>query len=63
MLELRAAVRDSADEAAVPLLLNLGHWLPQLQSADLIPLMSETDGEGRRRRSPGPTSSRPYQPT
>jgi hypothetical protein len=60
---VRAAVRASADEAAVPLLLNFGHWLPQLQSADLITLMPGTDGEGRRRRSPGPTSSRPYQPT
>src|SRR3954471_22956886 len=35
---LRGAVGDYADEAAVLLLINFGHWLPQLQSADLIAL-------------------------
>jgi hypothetical protein len=43
---LRAAVGDYADEAAVLLLLNFGHWLTQLASAGLITLMPETEGEG-----------------
>ncbi|MGY2080477.1 hypothetical protein [Modestobacter sp. SYSU DS0657] len=33
---LRAAVGDYAAEAAVLLLANDGHWLPRLQTADLI---------------------------
>jgi hypothetical protein len=44
---LRAAFGDYADEAAILLLINFGHWLPQLQSADLITLTPEVDGEGR----------------
>jgi hypothetical protein len=35
---LRGAVGDYADEAAMLLLINFGHWLPQLQSAALITL-------------------------
>jgi hypothetical protein len=42
---LSGAVGDYADEAAV-LLLNFGHWLTQLASADLITPMRETDREG-----------------
>lgn len=60
---LRAAVGDYADEAAVLLLLNFGHWLTQLQSADLITLMPETDGErlwAQISRSDGPTSKGPF---
>ena len=41
---LRAAVGDYADEAAVLLLINLGHWLAQLQSAGLISLVPDDDG-------------------
>ena len=41
---LRAAVGDYADEAAVLLLSNFGHWLPQLQSAGLITLLQDVDG-------------------
>jgi len=44
---LRAAFGDYADEAAILLLINFGHWLPQLQSADLITLTPEVDGDGR----------------
>ena len=43
---LRAAVGDYADEAAVLLLVNGGHWLPRLQAADLITLVLDLDGEG-----------------
>src|SRR4051794_23389024 len=43
---LRAAVGDYTDEAAVLLLLNFGHWLPQLVSADLITLAPDIDGDG-----------------
>jgi hypothetical protein len=43
---VRGAVGDYADEAAVLLLLNFGHWLTQLASAGLITLMPETEGEG-----------------
>lgn len=43
---LRAAVGDYADEAAVLLLVNCGHWLPRLQTADLITLLPDLDGEG-----------------
>ena len=35
---LRAAVGDCADEAAVLLLIDFGHWLPQLQSAGPLPV-------------------------
>jgi hypothetical protein len=35
---LRAAVGDYTAEAAILLLANFGHWLPQLQTADLISL-------------------------
>src|SRR3954454_24787510 len=42
---LRAAVGDYVDEAAFLLLLNFGHWLPQLASAGLITLSPQTDGE------------------
>ncbi|MFL6116989.1 MAG: hypothetical protein ACJ786_37400 [Catenulispora sp.] len=44
---LRGAFGDYADEAAILLLINFGHWLPQLQSADLITVAPEVDGEGR----------------
>jgi hypothetical protein len=40
---LRAAVGDYAAEAAVLLLANSGHWLPQLQAARLITIA--LDGE------------------
>jgi hypothetical protein len=43
---VRGAVGDYTDEAAVLLLINFGHWLPQLQSADLITLVPEVEGEG-----------------
>jgi CO dehydrogenase/acetyl-CoA synthase delta subunit len=43
---LRAAFGDYADEAAVLLLLNHGHWLSQLRSADLITLAPDIDDEG-----------------
>src|SRR3954447_22771220 len=43
---LGAAVGDYADEAAVLLLINFGHWLPQLASADLITLAPDIDGDG-----------------
>jgi hypothetical protein len=41
---LRAAIGDYADEAEVLLLINFGHWLPQLQSAGLITLAQDIDG-------------------
>ena len=37
------AVGDYADEAAVLLVINSGHWLPQLQFADLITLVPDID--------------------
>ena len=43
---LRAAVGDYAAEAAVLLLANFGHWLPQLQAAGLITLVGDVDGDG-----------------
>lgn len=43
---LRGAVGDYADEAAVLLLINFGHWLSQLQSADLITVVPEPSGDG-----------------
>lgn len=43
---LRGAVGDYADEAAVLLLINFGHWLIQLQAADLITLVPDLEGEG-----------------
>jgi hypothetical protein len=38
---LRAAVGDYSAEAAVLLLANAGHWLPQLQAAGLISLLDD----------------------
>jgi hypothetical protein len=43
---LRAAVGDYAVEAAVLLLADSGHWLPQLQAAGLIALDGDVDGGG-----------------
>ena len=43
---LRAAVGDYSAEAAVLLLANAGHWLPQLRGAGLICLLGDVDGEG-----------------
>ncbi|WP_138760835.1 hypothetical protein [Modestobacter altitudinis] len=43
---LRAAVGDYAVEAAVLLLANSGHWLPQLQSAGLIAIALDGDADG-----------------
>ena len=43
---LRGAVGDYADEAAALLLINFGHWLPQLQSADLITLTPDPEEHG-----------------
>ncbi len=43
---LRAAVGDYAAEAAVLLLAGAGHWLPQLQAADLIALVDVDDPAG-----------------
>jgi hypothetical protein len=40
---LRAAVGDYAAEAAVLLLVNSGHWLPQLQAAGLIAIALDGD--------------------
>jgi hypothetical protein len=45
---VHGAFGDHADEAAVLLLINFGHWLPQLQSADLITLAPDIDGDGLR---------------
>ena len=44
--QLRAAVGDYSAEAAVLLLANAGHWLPQLQAAGLVCLLDDVDGEG-----------------
>jgi hypothetical protein len=43
---LRAAVGDYSAEAAVLLLANAGHWLPQLQATGLVCLLDDVDGEG-----------------
>ena len=43
---LRAAVGDYAAEAAVLLLANSGHWLPQLQTAGLIAIALDGDDTG-----------------
>ena len=43
---LRAAVGDYAVEAAVLLLANSGHWLPQLQGAGLIAIALDGDADG-----------------
>jgi hypothetical protein len=43
---VRGAVGNYADEAAVLLLINFEHWLPQLRSADLISLAPDADDEG-----------------
>jgi hypothetical protein len=43
---MRGAVGDYADEAAVLLLINSGHWLPQLQVSDLITLVPDIDRDG-----------------
>src|SRR3954468_14184011 len=59
---LRGAFGDYADEAAILLLINFGHWLPQLQSADLITSLRRSTVKDGGPRSPGPTSSRPSPP-
>lgn len=43
---LRAAVGDYSAEAAVLLLIDSGHWLPQLQAAGLIALALDDDALG-----------------
>ena len=43
---LRAAVGDYSAEAAVLLLVNSGHWLPQLQAAGLIAIALDDDALG-----------------
>jgi hypothetical protein len=43
---LRAAVGDYSAEAAVLLLVNSGHWLPQLQAAGLIAIALDGDPDG-----------------
>jgi hypothetical protein len=43
---LRAAVGDYAAEAAVLLLVNSGHWLPQLQAAGLVAIALDDDALG-----------------
>lgn len=43
---LRAAVGDYSAEAAVLLLANSGHWLPQLQAAGLIAIALDGDPDG-----------------
>ncbi|WP_448609477.1 hypothetical protein [Geodermatophilus sp. URMC 60] len=43
---LRAAVGDYSAEAAVLLLANAGHWLPELRRAGLICLLGDVDGGG-----------------
>ncbi|SDG19900.1 hypothetical protein [Klenkia brasiliensis] len=43
---LRAAVGDYAAEAAVLLLVNAGHWLPELAAADLITVDYDDDPHG-----------------
>jgi hypothetical protein len=40
------AVGDYADEAAVLLVINAGHWLPQLQFTDLITVVPDIDSDG-----------------
>ena len=42
----RGAVGDYADEAAVLLLINSGHRLPQLRDADLITIVQDIDSDG-----------------
>jgi hypothetical protein len=42
---VRGAVGDYADEAAVLLSINSGHWLPQLQVADLITIVSDIESD------------------
>jgi hypothetical protein len=42
---VRGAVGDYADEAAVLLLINCGHWLPQLQAADLITIVPDIESD------------------
>jgi hypothetical protein len=59
---VRGAVGDYADEAAVLLVINSGHWLPQLQLADLLAVVPDDESEGYGRRSHGRTSSRHYPP-
>jgi len=44
---LRAAVGDYTAEAAILLLANFGHWLPQLQDADLITIEDDPAGGDR----------------
>jgi len=44
---LRAAVGDYTAEAAILLLANFGHWLPQLQAADLITVEQDPTGGDR----------------
>ncbi|MCW2901185.1 MAG: uncharacterized protein JWO67_3450 [Streptosporangiaceae bacterium] len=43
---VRGAVGDYADEAAVLLLINFGHWLRQLQVADLITIVPDIECDG-----------------
>jgi len=43
---LRAAVGDYGAEAAVLLLAGAGHWLPQLQAAELVGLVDVEDPAG-----------------
>ena len=60
---VRGAVGDYADEAAVAAAHQLsGHWLPQLQFADLITVVRDIDSDGLGRRSPGLTWNRPNPP-
>ena len=60
---LRAAVGDYSAEAAVLLLVNSAHWLPQLQSAGLITVAPDPEGAGlwansrRSRRRPWSSTS------
>src|SRR4051794_37021980 len=42
---VHGAVGNYAEEAAVLLSINFGHWLPQLQSADLITLAPDVDSD------------------
>ena len=44
---LRAAVGDYTAEAAILLLANFGHWLPQLKAADLITVEDDPAGGDR----------------
>ena len=43
---LRAAVGDYAAEAAVLLLADSGHWLPELQAAGLVTIALDADADG-----------------